>query len=82
MAAGVPVVTSNVSSMPEVAGDAGLLVDPLSPAEIAAAIERLLLSPGLRAELARNGHARALRYTWEACARQSIEFFRRLTGDG
>ncbi len=78
MAAGVPVITSNISSMPEVAGDAGLLVDPRSPAEIAAAIERLLLSPGLRAELAAQGHARAQRYTWEACARQSIEFFRRL----
>jgi glycosyltransferase involved in cell wall biosynthesis len=78
MAAGVPVITSNVSSMPEVAGDAGLLVDPRSPAEIAAAIERLLLSPGLRAELSGKGQARARRYTWEACARQSIEFFRRL----
>ncbi len=57
MAAGVPLVTSNVSSMPEVAGDAALLVDPRSPSEIAAAIERLLLSPDLRATLARNGIA-------------------------
>jgi glycosyltransferase involved in cell wall biosynthesis len=78
MAAGVPLVTSNVSSLPEVAGDAALLVDPRSPSEITAAIERLLLSPDLRAALARNASSRARRYTWEACARQSLELFRRL----
>lgn len=78
MAAGVPSVTSNVSSMPEVAGDAALLVDPRSPSEIAAAIERLLLSPDLRAALALNGSSRARRYTWGACARQSLGFFRGL----
>jgi alpha-1,3-rhamnosyl/mannosyltransferase len=80
MAAGVPLVTSNVSSMPEVAGDAALLVDPRSPAEIAAAMARLLESPDLRARLAQHGRARAQRYTWETCARQSLEFFRRLGG--
>ncbi len=79
MAAGVPAVTSNVSSMPEVAGDAALLVDPRSPTEIAAAVERLLVSPDLRATLARNGRSRAQRYTWENCARESLEFFRSLT---
>jgi alpha-1,3-rhamnosyl/mannosyltransferase len=78
MAAGVPVVTSNVSSMPEVAGDAGLLVDPHSPAELAAAMEKLLDSPGRRATLARNGLARARLFTWENCAVQSLEFFRRI----
>jgi alpha-1,3-rhamnosyl/mannosyltransferase len=80
MAAGVPLVTSNVSSMPEVAGDAALLVDPRSPAEIAAAMARLLESPDLRSRLAQNGRARAQRYTWQTCARQSLEFFRRLGG--
>ena len=80
MAAGVPLITSNVSSMPEVAGDAALLVDPRSPAELAAAMQKLLLSPGLRAELAQNGISRARRYTWETCARQSLEFFRGLRG--
>ena len=80
MAAGVPIITSNVSSMPEVAGDAALLVDPRSPAEIAAALERLLESPDLRAALARHGRSLAQRYTWENCARQSLEFFRSLTG--
>jgi glycosyltransferase involved in cell wall biosynthesis len=80
MAAGVPSITSNVSSLPEVAGDGALLTDPRSPAEIAAAIERLLLSPDLRATLAREAASRARRYTWEACARQSLEFFQKLCG--
>jgi glycosyltransferase involved in cell wall biosynthesis len=78
MAAGVPVITSNVSSLPEVTGDAGLLVDPRSVAEIAAAMEKLMLSPSLGASLAANGRRRAQRYRWEECARQSWEFFGRL----
>ncbi len=82
MAAGVPMVTSNVSSMPEVAGDAALLVDPRSPAAVAAAIERLLESPDLRAALSRNGLARSHRFTWDSCARQSLAFFRRLLERG
>ncbi|MCC7176337.1 MAG: glycosyltransferase family 4 protein [Bryobacterales bacterium] len=77
MAAGVPVVTSNVSSMPEVAGDAALLVDPRSPAGIAAALERLLLSPELRGRLSRSGRARSHLFTWDSCARRSLAFFRR-----
>ncbi len=78
MAAGVPCITSNVSSLPEVAGDAALLVDPRSPAELSASIQRLLLSPELRSTLGRNGIVRAQRYTWENAARESLEFFRRL----
>ncbi|MFB3777287.1 MAG: glycosyltransferase family 4 protein [Bryobacteraceae bacterium] len=78
MAAGVPAITSNVSSMPEVAGDAALLVDPRSPAELAAALKRLLTSPDLRATLASNGLTLSRRYTWENSARQSLDFFRRI----
>lgn len=75
MAAGVAAVTSNLSSLPEVAGDAALLVDPRSPAEIAAALERLLTSPERRAELARRGRERAREYRWEVCAEKSWRFF-------
>ncbi len=78
MAAGVPVVTSNVSSLPEVAGDAALLVDPQSPAEIRAAVEKILLSPDLAARLSAAGRQRARQYRWEHCAHRSLEFFRRL----
>jgi len=75
MAAGVPAVTSNVSSLPEIAGGASLLVDPRSVGELRSAIERLLLSATLRAELAAKGRVRARLFTWESCAAQSMEFF-------
>jgi len=78
MAAGVPVITSNTSCLPEVAGDGALLVDPRSPAEIQAALEKLLTSESLRDRLRRAGTDRARRYRWDACARRSLEFFRRL----
>lgn len=80
MAAGVPVITSNVSSLPEVTGEAALLVDPRSREEIRAAIERLLSSPSLRSQLAELGRKRARKFTWEAAARESWAFFERLCG--
>jgi len=76
MAAGVPVITSNTSCLPEVAGDGALFVDPRSAAEIQAALEKLVTSPSLRDELRTAGEARARReYRWEICARKSLEFF-------
>ena len=75
MAAGVAAVTSNVSSLPEIAGGAALLVDPRSVDELRDAIEKLLLSATLRAELAARGAERARRFTWEACAAASLRFF-------
>src|SRR5580692_961393 len=79
MAAGVPVITSNTSCLPEIAGDGALLVDPRSAAEIRAALEKLLESPSLRQELRAAGMARAQRdYRWEICARKSLEFFSRV----
>ena len=80
MACGVPVVVSNVSSLPEVAGDAGLLVDPRSVGELRSALERLLPAPGLRQELGARGRRRAQRFRWEACAEKSLAFFRKMTG--
>jgi glycosyltransferase involved in cell wall biosynthesis len=78
MAAGVPVVTSNLSSLPEITGAAAVLVDPRSPAEIAAALERVLTSRSLSDELRRSGAERARRFRWEECARQSLAFFERI----
>jgi len=80
MAAGVPVLTSIVSALPEVVGDAGLAADPRSREEIRRGLERLLLSPSLRSELAQRGRTRAQAYTWETCAQQSWEFFERVAG--
>ncbi len=79
MAAGTPVITSNLSCLPEIAGDAALLVDPRSVAELAGAISRLLESETLRAELTSRGRERAQRYRWEACAEQSLQFFRKIS---
>ncbi len=80
MAARVPIVTSNTSSLPEVARDGALLVDPKSPDEIAAAIMRLLESESERKKLAGYGRASAERFRWEKCAAASISFFRRIAG--
>jgi len=78
MAAGVPVITSNTSCLPEVAGGGALLVDPRSASEIQAAMEKLLTSPELRHELASAGSVRARQeFRWNVCARKSLEFFHR-----
>ena len=78
MAAGVPVITSNLSSLPEITGGAALLIDPHSVAEIRAAIDLLLRSPAKRAQLASAGRVQAQRFRWEVCARRSVEFFQKV----
>jgi alpha-1,3-rhamnosyl/mannosyltransferase len=75
MAAGVPVLTSNSSCLPEITGRGALHVDPRSPAEISRGLERLLTSPSFCAELVREGTAKAAEYRWERCAQRSWEFF-------
>lgn len=77
MACGVPVIASAVSSLPEIVGEAGLLVDPLSTSEIRAAMQRLLLSPSLRVELAAKARRRAAWFRWERAAAASVGFFER-----
>jgi glycosyltransferase involved in cell wall biosynthesis len=78
LAAGVPVITSNVSSLPEVVGDAGILLDPRGSFAMRDAMQRLLLSPSEREEMGRRGKERARRFTWKNSAEQSAEFFARL----
>jgi len=68
----VPVITSNTSSLPEVAGDAALLVDPHDVDAIAAAMYRLVTDDALRAELARRGQENVKRFSWEKCARETL----------
>ncbi len=69
MAWGVPVVTSRGSALREVAGDAALLVDPLDPTALDAALARLVEDPLLRDRLAESGRARAATFTWDAAVR-------------
>jgi glycosyltransferase involved in cell wall biosynthesis len=80
MACGVPVITSNNSCLPEVTGDGALLVDPRSPVEIASALDRILTSPSLAAQIGGEGRRRAENYRWSRCAQRSMEFFRTATG--
>jgi glycosyltransferase involved in cell wall biosynthesis len=80
LAAGCPVIVSGVSSLPEVAGDAGLLVDPQSPNEIASAIRQISESDSLCARLRAAGRERAMLFRWERAARLSLDYFRGLAG--
>ncbi len=75
MACGVPVVTSNVSSLPEVAGDAAILINPSSVDEIADGIWRLLCDEELRNQCAQKGIERAKLFTWERCAVETLKVF-------
>ena len=79
MSAGTPVVTSNAASLPEVCGGAAVLVDPLSPADMARGLrEALLENESQRASRITLGHKVAARFTWEEAARQYISLFDRL----
>ncbi|HKG91391.1 MAG TPA: glycosyltransferase family 1 protein [Gemmatimonadaceae bacterium] len=80
MAAGAPVITSNVSSLPEVAGDAALLVSPTSVEAIRHAIERLLADETLRADLARRGRVREREFTWRRTAELTLDSYRAAAG--
>lgn len=77
MAAGTPVITSKTSSLPEVAGDAALLVNPSDTSAIAHAVLRVLREPSLRQELVAKGRARAATFTWDRTAEQTATVIER-----
>jgi glycosyltransferase involved in cell wall biosynthesis len=77
MACGVPVLTSKTSSLPEVAGDAALLVEPTSAEDIAQGLSRILSDESLRIALRDKGLARARSFTWANSARALISAFHR-----
>jgi glycosyltransferase involved in cell wall biosynthesis len=72
LAYGVLVVASNTTSLPEIVGDAGVLVDPLDEAAIGAALVRVLADTSLRARLAVVGPERAAHFSWERCAQETL----------
>ena len=78
MASGCPVITSKLSSMPEVAGDAAILIDPTNEMEIAEAMLSLAQTPQLRCELVAKGYHRAAMFSWERCADQTIQVYQGL----
>jgi glycosyltransferase involved in cell wall biosynthesis len=69
MACGTAVISSNRTSLPEVVGDAALLVDPDDVDAIERALAKLLSSPELRAELVERGRRRAAAFSWRRCAK-------------
>jgi len=80
MACGTPVVTANVSSLPEVVGDAAVMVNPANVFDIARGIRDALLDEALREELIRRGREQAARFSWQSTARQMLEIYREAAG--
>lgn len=76
MASGVPVITSNTSSMPEVAGNGALIIDPFKPEEITAAIVKLVNDEELRARLIAEGLVQAAKFSWKAMAQHVLEIYK------
>jgi glycosyltransferase involved in cell wall biosynthesis len=82
MASGTPVITSNVSSLPEVVGDAALLIDPMNASAIADAMARVLSDEPLRAELVRRGLERVKAFSWERSVRRTREVYAEVLAAG
>jgi len=81
MACGSPVITSEGSSLSEVAGKAALLVNPQDPAEMAGALGRVLADEGLRCDLRARGLVQAARFSWDRNREETVDLYRRLLGE-
>ncbi|MCK4649384.1 glycosyltransferase family 4 protein [bacterium] len=75
MACGTPVITSNLSSLPEVMGEAGILIDPNNIDELARAIESALSNEDLKRELRAKGVRQAAKFSWKRCAQETIKVY-------
>ena len=80
MSCGSPVITSNLSSLPEVAGDAAILVDPMNVEEIVQAMEKLLRDRELRKELKRKSLERAKFFSWDMAAKETLHLYEDILG--
>jgi glycosyltransferase involved in cell wall biosynthesis len=78
MASGVPVITSNTSSLPEVIGDAGIMVEPNDFETLSSEMRKVLTDPKLHADLRVRGLARANEFTWQRTAKRTLEVFQRV----
>ena len=78
MASGTPVVTSNVSSLPEVTGNAAVLVDPHDVGSIEHGMRRVLTDPALAAEMRRQGLLRAREFSWERSVKRTLEVYQKV----
>ena len=82
MACGVPVITSNISSMPEVVGKAGLLVDPNNHKEISSAMEKALTDVALREKMRTEGLKQEKQFSWEKCAGETLRVYEKVVRGG
>lgn len=82
MAHGTPVVTSNTSSLPEVVGNAAVLVNPENVFDIMRALHRVLVDQNLRERLKQRGYEQAARYSWESSVQRILQIYREVTGTG
>jgi alpha-1,3-rhamnosyl/mannosyltransferase len=80
MACGTPIVAADNSAIPEIAGDAALLVDPMDADAMAGRMRRVLTDAPLRAALVRAGLRRAATFSWERCARETVDAYARALG--
>ena len=81
MACGCPVVTSNTSSLPEVVGEAGIMVNPYDTDSLAQAMRRVLTDKKLRDDMVRKGLEQAKRFSWEKAAEQTLEVYNKVAGE-
>jgi glycosyltransferase involved in cell wall biosynthesis len=81
MAHGTPVVTSNTSSLPEVVGNAALMVNPENVFEIRRALQQALLDPEVRDRMKRLGYEQAQRFSWESSVARILEIYREVAGE-
>ena len=75
MACGVPVIASNVSSIPEVVGDTGILLGPQDTAGLTEAMTTLVSAPEVRANLSARAHQRSQNFSWDHCANQTRHIY-------
>jgi glycosyltransferase involved in cell wall biosynthesis len=78
MACGVPVITSNTTSLPEVVGDAGVLIDPYDTVELITSMKRLLSDENQCKRLMQAGLQRAAHFTWEEAAKETLKVYQEI----
>ncbi|NQV17426.1 MAG: glycosyltransferase family 4 protein [Armatimonadetes bacterium] len=78
MQCGCPVICSNTSSLPEICGKAAILIDPNVPEDLQIALQKVLTDDNIRSSMRHEGIKQAGKFSWEKCARETLEFFRLL----
>lgn len=78
MQCGTPVITSNVTSLPEIAGDAAILINPRDGDELCQAMLNFLTDEDLRDRLKQKGIERAKQFSWSKCARETVEIYQKM----